>query len=149
MRLGRCPVCHAHLYLDALVQDEAGRALMGVLAAQPDDLGRALVGYLSLFRPEKSDLENGRALRLAREALALEPDAARLAWALAETVDGVRAKGGAARRMTNHNYLRRVIECAPAAAGVAVARIARDEKPARSTKTEAAMLALEALKRGG
>ena len=59
MRLGRCPVCHAHLYLDALVQDEAGRALMGVLAAQPDDLGRALVGYLSLFRPEKSDLENG------------------------------------------------------------------------------------------
>jgi len=148
MRIGRCPVCHAHLHLDAMVQDEAGRDLMAILVTLPDDLGRALVGYLGLFRPAKSDLSNDRALRLARDVLALEPDPWRLAWALAETVESLRAKGGS-RRMTNHNYLKRVLEGAPSAApGAQVARIARDEKRATKTKTEAAMLALEALKNG-
>jgi len=148
MRLGRCPVCHAHLHLDALVQDEAGRELLGLCATLPDDLGRALVGYLGLFRPAKSDLANDRALRLAREVLALDQDTARLAWALPETVESLRAKGES-RRMTNHNYLKRVLERAASDAhGATVARIARDEKRATKTKTEAAMLALEALKHG-
>jgi hypothetical protein len=148
MRIGRCPVCHAHLHLDAMVQDEAGRDLMTILVNLPDDLGSALVGYLGLFRPSRSDLANDRALRLARDVLALESDPARLAWALSETVESLRAKGEA-RRMTNHNYLKRVLEGAPSAAqGAQVARIARDEKRATRTKTEAAMLALEALKNG-
>jgi hypothetical protein len=117
MRLGRCPVCHAHLHLDALVQDEAGRELLGLLATLPADLGRALVGYLTLFRPGKSDLSNDRALRLAREVMALDTDAGRLTAGLHETVDSIRAKGEV-RRMTNHNYLKRVLEGMPASAGV-------------------------------
>jgi hypothetical protein len=147
MRLGRCPVCHAHLHLDALVQDEAGRELLGLCATLSDDLGRALVGYLSLWRPARGDLDHARALKLAREVLALEPDPARLAWALAETVESLRAKGEA-RRMTNHNYLKRVLEGMPAAGSLAVAE--RPAAPARAVKTSAtvdAVMRLEAIKR--
>jgi len=147
MRLGRCPVCHAHLHLDALVQDEAGRELLGLCATLPDDLGRALVGYLSLWRPARGDLDHARALKLAREVLALEPDPARLAWALSETVESLRAKGEA-RRMTNHNYLRRVIEGTPAAGGVVVAeRPAAPQRAAKTSATVDAVMRLEAIKR--
>jgi len=152
MRLGRCPVCHAHLHLDALVQDEAGRDLLALCATLPDDLGRALVGYLGLFRPAKSDLANDRALRLAREVLALESDPARLAWALSETVESLRAKGEA-RAMKNHNYLKRVLEGAPSAVmGAPVARIARDEKRAMArplSGVEEAILAVRSVRFGG
>lgn len=143
MRLGRCPVCHAHLHLDALVQDEAGRELLALCATLPDDLGRALVGYLGLWRPARGDLDNARALKLAREALALEPDAARLAAALHETVEAIRAKGEA-RRMTNHNYLKRVLEGVPqgAAAVVAARASAARRVVGRLSATEEAILAI-------
>ena len=118
MRLGRCPLCHGHLQLEAVVQDEAARAMLALLHGLPGGLGQALVSYLGLFRPERYDLTWERALRLAHEALAMEADHARLAWALAETVERIRAKGES-RRMTNHNYLRKVLEGAPAAAGLA------------------------------
>ena len=111
MMLGRCPVCHAHISLEAVCQDEAGRELLGLLATLPGETGRALVQYLGLFRPEKRDLANDRALRLAREALALSADPARLARAMSETVEALRAKGGGPLR--NHNYLRRVLEGLP------------------------------------
>lgn len=144
MRLGRCPVCHAHLHLDALVQDEAGRELLALCATLPDDLGRALVGYLGLWRPARGDLDNARALKLAREALALEADAARLAAALHETVEAIRAKGEA-RRMTNHNYLKRVLEGMPqgAAAAVVVDRASAARRVVgRLSATEEAILAI-------
>jgi len=147
MRLGRCPVCHAHLHLDALVQDEAGRELLGLCATLSDDLGRALVGYLSLWRPARGDLDHARALKLAREVLALESDPARLAWALAETVESLRAKGEA-RRMTNHNYLRRVLEGTPAAGGPVIAQPpAAPQRAAKTSATVDAVMRLEAIKR--
>jgi hypothetical protein len=147
MRLGRCPVCHAHLHLDALVQDEAGRELLGLCATLPDDLGRALVGYLSLWRPARGDLDHARALKLAREVLALDHDHARLALALSETVESLRAKGEA-RRMTNHNYLKRVLESTPAAGSLSVAeRPAVQHRAAKTSTTMDAMLRLEAIKR--
>lgn len=145
MRLGRCPVCHAHLHLDALVQDEAGRELLALCATLADDLGRSLVGYLSLWRPARGDLDNARALRLAREVLSLDADAGRLAAAMHETVEAIRAKGEA-RRMTNHNYLKRVLEGMPQSAAV----VARAEAAARAVKTSAtldAVLRLEQIKR--
>lgn len=168
MRLGRCPVCHAHLHLDALVQDAAGRELLGLLATLPEGLGRALMPYLGLWRPARGDLDNARALRLAREALALDADPDRLAWALAETVEGIRAKGdkgdkgdkGNARRMTNHNYLKRVLEglpqSAPAGAvdvgAVAAGRPAapRQRMPGgRLSATEEAIMAIRQVGIGG
>lgn len=142
MRLGRCPVCHAHLHLDALVQDEAGRELLALCVTLPDDLGRALVGYLGLWRPARGDLDNARALKLAREALALEPDAARLAAALHETVEAIRVKGEA-RRMTNHNYLRRVLEGMPQGAAAVAERMSPARRVVgRLSATEEAILAI-------
>ena len=112
--LGRCPVCHSQISLEAVCQDEAGRELLGILANLPGEASRALVQYLGLFRPEKRDLSNDRALRLAREVLALCADSLRLSAAMSETVEAIRAKSGAVP-MKNHNYLRRVLEGMPVA----------------------------------
>ena len=114
MMLGRCPVCHSQISLEAVCQDEAGRELLGILANLPGEASSALVQYLGLFRPEKRDLSNDRALRLAREALALCADSLRLSAAMSETVEAIRAKSGAVP-MKNHNYLRRVLEGMPVA----------------------------------
>lgn len=119
MMLGRCPVCHSQISLEAVCQDEAGRELLGILANLPGEASRALVQYLGLFRPEKRDLSNDRALRLAREVLALCADSLRLSAAMSETVEAIRAKSGAVP-MKNHNYLRRVLEGMPETAGALV-----------------------------
>lgn len=119
MMLGRCPVCHSQISLEAVCQDEAGRELLGLLANLPGEASRALVQYLGLFRPEKRDLSNDRALRLAREVLALCADSLRLSAAMSETVEAIRAKSGAVP-MKNHNYLRRVLEGMPETAGALV-----------------------------
>jgi hypothetical protein len=110
MNLGRCPCCHTRLHLDALVQDEAGRELLAILAGLDETNGRALVLYLSLFRPAARDLANDRALRLARGALALGEGQAPgvLAAAMYETVDSLRGKGG--DPLSDHNYLKKVIK---------------------------------------
>lgn len=135
MHLGRCPICHAHLSLEALAQDAAARELLGLLASLDADLGRALIGYLTLFRPPKRDLSHDRALRLAREVLSIESDAARLAAALAETTEAIRSKGEQ-RPMRNHNYLARVLE-STAADATASLPVARDDRAPRSRTAQA------------
>ena len=71
MHLSRCPICHSRISLEALVQDEAGRELMALVAKLDTQTGAALVSYLGLFRSASRDLANERALKLAREALNL------------------------------------------------------------------------------
>lgn len=141
MNLGRCPVCHSHISLEAIVQDDAGRELLALLAALDADLARPLVSYLGLFRPPKQDLRNLRALQLAREVQALADPGPRLATALTETVESLRAKAGPP--LKNHNYLRRVLEGTPEqpAAGL-MPRI----PTGRASKTAAAYAALENMK---
>ncbi|MDO8940874.1 MAG: hypothetical protein Q7U98_17100 [Methylicorpusculum sp.] len=107
MQLNRCPICHHRISLDALAQDEAGRELLGLLAAMNTDSGTALVSYLGLFRSVNRDLANDRALKLCKEALALAP-VQMVTAAMRQTVESVRAKGG--KSLTNHNYLKRVLE---------------------------------------
>ncbi len=142
MNLGRCPVCHAHLDLEAIVQDDAGRELLALLAAIDAETARPLVGYIGLFRPEKQDLRNARALQLARDVLALAAPGPRLAAALIETVEAIRAKGPGAP-LKNHNYLRRVLDNTPDAP--AASQPAAPRRGAGS-KTAAAFAALENLK---
>lgn len=110
MKLGRCPICHSHIHLDALIQDDAGSELLGVLAGLGRPLARPLVQYLALFRPAKSDLSNARALRLAQETLALA-DRDTLTAALANTVRSLHEKRqqGQTQPLKNHNYLRQVL----------------------------------------
>lgn len=114
MKLCRCPVCHASISLDALVEDDAGRELMGILAKNPK-ISRALVAYLTLFRPEKRDLSNSRAATLVREALELEKDQDILRVAMIEAVEAARAKRVEWKPPKNHNWLKAFIKNARAA----------------------------------
>lgn len=112
MQLSRCPICHSRIHLDALIQDEAGRELLGIVTRLPDRLRMALVTYLGLFRPATRDLANDRALRLGNETLALCEDQARLATALQETVQSMRKKQdeGTFKPLSNHRYLLSVLD---------------------------------------
>lgn len=106
MQLSRCPICHARISLDAVVSDEAGRELLGILAKLDTDSGTALVGYLSLFRSPHRDLANDKALHLAREALALG-GISHVAQAMRQTVESLRDKNGSP--LKNHTYLKKVL----------------------------------------
>jgi len=110
MKLCRCPICHSHLHLDALIQDDAGSELLGVLAGLGRPLARPLVQYLALFRPAKSDLSNARALKLAQETLDIA-DRDSLVAALQDTVRSIQEKRqrGQVQPLKNHNYLKQVL----------------------------------------
>ncbi len=156
MRL-RCPVCHAEAALEAWAEDEAAREMMGLLSGLEATLGRALVAYLGLWRSPSRALAWERALRLAREVLALDPDAARLAAALSQTVEQLRGKreAGDGRALSSHGYLRRVLEGMPRSAQTLPAQDGGQTEAAggrrmRATAPSATMdglLALEDLKR--
>ena len=146
MQLGRCPICHSRISLEALVQDEAGRELLALVATLDTQTGAALVSYLGLFRSASRDLANERALRLARETLALvaTPDTSRLAIALSETVEALRSKQWS-KPLKNHNYLQKVLE------SVQVRPVIAETKQgavAPKSKAGQACMTLEKLKQG-
>ncbi|MEI6897869.1 MAG: hypothetical protein V5786_10390 [Psychromonas sp.] len=116
MKLGRCPICRTHLHLDALISDESGRALLGQLSKINQRLSGPLVSYISLFRPEKSDLSNARASKLIAETLMLHKNPDCLAKALNDTVQSLHAKrqqqigcDQVPKPLANHNYLKQVL----------------------------------------
>lgn len=141
------------------MQDEAGRELMALVAKLDTQTGAALVSYLGLFRSASRDLANERALRLARETLALVamPDTARLALALSETVEALRGKQPR-QPLKNHNYLHKVLESVQARAEPprAFERLSRGEETAETgqgavaprSKAGQACMTLEHLKQG-
>ena len=150
MQLTRCPICHSRISLDALVQDEAGRKLMALVARLDSQTGGALVSYLGLFRPARRDLANERALRLARETLALTEDIARLAIALSETVEALRGRQPR-HPLKNHNYLKKVLEtvtCRGELRPSGLPAAQPDEARARLSATEKAVLAIRAVQFG-
>lgn len=108
-----CPLCHGQFSIEALIQDQAGRDLL-VLIAKAGHLGPPLLAYLTLFRSQKRALAFDRALRLAREVLDIPAAPEQLAAAMAETVEALRGRGG--KPLKNHNYLKRVLESQPPAA---------------------------------
>lgn len=143
MNFGRCPVCHSHINLEAIIQDEAASKLAGMLAGMDGELSRPLVSYLGLFRPPKRDLANDRALKLCQEVIELNQDHARLSAALAQTVEQIRAKGGGP--LKNHNYLKAVLESTEAA-NFPTCTKSQTAKGARMSKTEQALMNIENLK---
>lgn len=153
MKLTRCPICHSQIQLEALVQDEAGRQLMSALVPLTPEHGTALVSYIGLFRAHNRDLANDRALRLIREVLEL--GGAEIAPALAEVVEVMRSKAQQAQAawkpLSNHNYLKRVIEGMPLQQNSPVVQQHGQimQQPTRMTsKTASGMMALEAMKGG-
>ena len=137
MNLGRCPVCHSRLHLDAIVQDESGRELLAWMAKLDRSVAVPLVAYLSLFRSKSRDLANDRALRLVEETMQLAP-ADHLVPALVQTVETMRAKqqAGGFKPLANHNYLKQVLKSAGVAyveSGV-IEEIPAEMKPADKRK---------------
>ena len=106
-----CPCCHAKYPLEASLDADAAGELQ-LLLAQAGPLARPLISYLGLFRSKTRALSFDRAVRLAGEVLELGADPRGLAVALSETVEAMRAKrdGGQVKLLTNHNYLKRVLE---------------------------------------
>lgn len=113
MKLCRCPVCHSDIHLDALLEDDAGREMLGLISNLGGRNARALVSYIGLFRPERSALSNGRALRLMKDVLEMYQPSPLLAHALNETVQAVMKNRRETRNiqaLSNHNYLKKVYE---------------------------------------
>ena len=113
MKLCRCPICHSDIHLDQLLEDDAGRELLGLIAQCQAEVARPLVAYIGLFSPEKSQLSNSRAVKLIKEVLALFPQSLLLAHALSETVRAVQDKRRHNQNraaLTNHNYLKQVYD---------------------------------------
>lgn len=116
MKLSRCPVCHQHIHLEALAQDEAGKELMGIIAKQTPAMASSCLSYIGLYRPFKSDLNNGRALRLLHEVLAITPNIQALCAAMDQTVMQIstsRQTNNDVKPLTNHNYLIKVLSSMP------------------------------------
>lgn len=108
MRLGRCPVCHSHIDLVAMMEDEAGRELLAFISKLPPHITRALLPYLTLFRTGKRDLSLSRTLILMQETLNLTGDKETLAAAMLETTESIRNKQSG-KPLKNHNYLKQVL----------------------------------------
>ncbi|ANZ09316.1 hypothetical protein WOC12_18245 [Vibrio parahaemolyticus] len=123
MKLTRCPVCHTNLHLDALIQDQSGKELLGEVASLPDFVARPMLAYLSLFRPAKSDLSLSRTLRLLREVTEEYKADHVLASALVECVGKLREKRAQyndTKPLANHNYLKQVYKTIAVRNNVAV-----------------------------
>ena len=147
----KCPSCFAEFDLLSALDSEAGRSLMGLLAKLEPTLSRPLVAYLSLFRSASRALSWDRALKLAQEVLALESDKGRLSTGLAKAVEILREKqtAGGWKPLGNHNYLNRVLEGVSAQPEtVVITPSKQDSKPVYKSKTAAALMSLEGLKRG-
>lgn len=138
--------------LEAYTADEAGHELL-VTLSHSGPLFRPLVAYLGLFRPASRDLSHERALRLAKEALALLDQGASpagLQRALTETVEAMRQKrdGGQIKPLTNHNYLKKVLETV-GAEPAAVTEYVTSETPAPRGKRAQALASLADWGRAG
>jgi len=95
------------------LEDDAGREMLGIITNLRGDNARALVSYIGLFRPEKSALSNGRALKLMQEVLEMYQPSPLLAHALNENVQAVMKNRRETRNiqaLSNHNYLKKVYE---------------------------------------
>lgn len=120
MQLNRCPICHSRISLEAMVQDEAGRELLGLLSIMHTERAAALIAYLGLFRSATRDLSNDKACRLTKEIIGMSFNS-NLEYALRKTVESLQGKGG--KPLTNHNYLQRVLADCKAGADMPSVRL--------------------------
>lgn len=71
MMQATCPHCAFQAEIEAFFADDDGKRLAAVVAEVPAECGRAVLAYLRLFKPPKTGLRTPRALKLAREVVAL------------------------------------------------------------------------------
>ncbi|MDD2319155.1 MAG: hypothetical protein PHO83_03795 [Geobacteraceae bacterium] len=103
-----CPCCHSTFTIEALTQDEAARELLAMRTIMLP----SLLPYLTLFRSAKRALAFDRALKLAKEVMALDNEPARLEAALANAVESLRQKrdNGLVKPLKDHRYLKAVLD---------------------------------------
>lgn len=107
----KCPCCGSQFSAEVALQEEAGRELLAEIARLSAPMSRAMFAYLGLFRPAERILSWSRALKLAREVLALGPEHVLLP-AMEDTLTALSEKRVQPgwKPMKNHNYLARVLE---------------------------------------
>ncbi len=107
----KCPCCGSQFSVEVALQEEAGRELLAEIARMSAPMSRALFAYLGLFRPGQRALSWSRALKLAREVVALGPESV-LQPALEDTLVALSDKRMQPgwKPLSNHNYLKRVFE---------------------------------------
>lgn len=113
MKLCRCPICHSDINLMTLIEDEAGRELLGKISQLTHGVAQPMVNYLGLFKPQKNNLNNARALKILTDVLDMYPCSLLLAHSLSETVASIRKKrqqGKELEPLVNHKYLSKVYE---------------------------------------
>lgn len=112
MKLTRCPICHNEINLEALMEDDSGRELLMLVSNLSYGCAKPMIAYIGLFRTQKSNLSNSRAVNLINEVLQLFQPSRHLAHALRETVNNIHAKRLTSdyKPFKNHNYLKSVYE---------------------------------------
>lgn len=150
----QCPCCHARVPLEAVLNAEAGSELLALLAGLDSALARPLVAYLGLFRSRTTQLGFDRALRLAREVLALGVPPEALQLALADTLAAMEPKRQAEgwQPLKGHNYLKLVASSTAAKLAAPGALVPAQQStgqaaPRPTSKVGQAITTLEALKR--
>lgn len=140
MKLTRCPICHSDIHLDQLLEDDAGRELLSLIAKLTHNCARPMVTYIGLFRPAKSALSNSRACKLINEVLGMYNCSLLLAHALGETAEAIRRKRldmNNLAPLTNHNYLKQVYESQSVNfVATASSTDAQEEKKSEENKTQ-------------
>ncbi|AFJ01973.1 hypothetical protein Q7C_804 [Methylophaga frappieri] len=128
-----------------MAQDKSASDLLALLIDLPEGVGRSLIVYMGLFRSSSRDLANDRALRLANEVLELSDDKSRLAVAMNETVQAMRIKQdeGSFKPLTNHNYLKRVIETVSVSSAV---NTSAGQLPAAAARQSKSAMTIDMLK---
>ncbi|MWN91206.1 hypothetical protein GQ597_10875 [Gilliamella sp. Pra-s65] len=106
MKLTRCPICHNEINLEVLVEDNSGRELLMLVSNLSYGCAKPMIAYIGLFRTQKSNLSNSRAVNLINEVLQFFQPSRHLAHALRETVNNIHAKRLTSEYKTfkNHNY---------------------------------------------
>lgn len=136
MNLIRCPICHHEISLEALLSDDAGRELITKITKLGYGCARPLTAYIGLFRTQKANLSNARAVKLMNEVLEQYQPSRHLAHALDQTVQSIHAKRskGESKPLKSHAYLKTVYESTRPL--FAYIEQKEDDEPARSSDEE-------------
>lgn len=136
MKLTRCPICHNEINLEALIEDDSGRELLMLVSNLSYGCAKPMIAYIGLFRTQKSNLSNSRAVNLINEVLQLFQPSRHLAHALRETVNNIHAKRLTSdyKPFKNHNYLKSVYESTKHL--FVYVEHKEEDKPARSSNEE-------------
>lgn len=149
MKFTRCPKCHCQIGFDDLIDDELTKKILSTFAFLDVSSATALMSYLNLFRAPTRDLSLKRMHSLLEDLKSLDTFE-NLAMSMRLVVEAMQAKQdeGTFKQLTNHNYLKKVFAQNATGACVVKNQPAIIKTNSKSSKTLAAIKALEDFKNG-